>query len=104
MTNKDSKILKCNCGENSLKVPAIIYADLCLLEKMHSCQNNMEKSHTEEKAKHTPSGYSIFTSCSFDPTKSKLDCYKGEDLMESFCKDLREHTMKIIIYGKKKKK
>ena len=45
MLNEDNKILKYNHGENSSKVPAIIYADLeCLLEKMHSCQNNLEKS------------------------------------------------------------
>ena len=31
-----------------------------------------------------PSGYSIFTSCSFDSTKNKLDCYKGEECMERF--------------------
>ena len=101
MPDEDNKILKYNYGEKSLKVPAIIYADLeCLLEKMHSCQNNFEKSYTEKKTKHTPSGYSIFTSCSFDPTKSKLDCYKGEDCMKMFCKDLREHATEIINYEK----
>ena len=42
----------------------MIYADLeCLLEKIHSCQNNPEKSYTEKKTKHTPSGYSLFTNC-----------------------------------------
>ena len=36
--------------KKSLGVPFIIYADLeCLLEKMHSCQNNREKSYTEKK-------------------------------------------------------
>ena len=30
-----------------------------------------------------------------------LDCYKGEDCMESFCKGLREHAMKIMNYEKK---
>ena len=53
----------------------MIYADLeCLLEKMHSCQNNPEKSYTEQKTKHTSSGYSLFTNCSFDAAKNKLDC------------------------------
>ena len=48
--NEDNKILKCNHGEKSLKAPFMIYADLeCLLEKMHSCQNNPEKSYTEKK-------------------------------------------------------
>ena len=70
-------------------------------KKMQSCQNYFEKSYTEKKTQHTPSGYSIFTSCLFDPTKTKLHCYKGEDCMESFCKDLREHAMKIMNYEKK---
>ena len=38
-----------------MRAPLVIYADLkCLLEKMHSCQNNPEKSYTEKKIKHTP--------------------------------------------------
>ena len=85
-----------------MKAPFITYVDLeCLLEKMHSCQNNFEKPYTEKKTKHTPFVYLIFTSCLFDPTKNELDCYKGEDFIESFYKDLREHAMKIMNYGKK---
>ena len=50
MPNKDNKILKYNHVEKSLKAPFMIYADLeCLLEKMHLCQNNLEKSYTEKK-------------------------------------------------------
>ena len=43
----------------------------------------------------------MFISCSFHPTKNKLDCYKGEDSTKPFCKDLREHAMKIMNYEKK---
>ena len=50
---------------------------------------------------HTPSGCSLFTNCSLDATKNKLDCYTGKDCMERFGKDLREHAMKIINYEKK---
>ena len=33
-----------------MKAPFIIYSDVdCLLEKMHSCQNNPEKSYTRKK-------------------------------------------------------
>ena len=56
----------------------------------------------KKKTKHTPSGYSMFTSCSFDPTKNKLDYYKGEDCTERFCKDLIEHGIKIINCEKNK--
>ena len=67
MPNDDNKILKYNHRKKSFKAPFMIYADLeCLLEKMHSCQNNPEKSYTEEKTKHTPFGYSLFTNCSFE--------------------------------------
>ena len=59
MPDEDNKILKYNHGEKSLKVPFVIYEDLeCLLEKIDTYQNNPEKSYTEKKAKHKPSGFS----------------------------------------------
>ena len=49
MPDEDNKISKYNHREKSMRVPFIIYADLeCLLEKMHLCQNNLEKSYTEK--------------------------------------------------------
>ena len=51
-------------------MPFTIYADLeCLLEKMSTCINNPNESFTIKINKHTPSGYSVFTYCSFDQTK-----------------------------------
>ena len=47
---------------------------LILLGKMSTCTNNPEKSSTTKINKYAPSGYSLFTHCSFDLTKSKLDC------------------------------
>ena len=74
------KFLKDNPGEQSLKVPFIIYADLeCLLKKINTCQNNHEKSYTEKKAEHIPSGYSLVTCCSFDKSKNERKYYRGED-------------------------
>ena len=102
MPTKDNNIIKYNHGEKSMKLPFLIYADLeCLLEKMSTCQNNPNKSSTTKINKHTPSGYSIFTSCSFDESKNKIHYYRGDDCMKIFCKDLREHAMKIINYEKK---
>ena len=99
MSNEDNKILKYNHGEKSIKAPFIIYADLeCLLEKISACYNNPEKSSTTKINKHTPSGYSLFTRCSFDEKRNKLSHYRGEDSMKKFCKDLREHATKIINY------
>ena len=85
-----------------MKVPFIIYADVeSLLEKMNTGHNNPEKSSTTKINKHTPSGYSLFTQCSFDTTKNKLDYYRGKNYMKNFCLDLKEHATKIINYEKK---
>ena len=104
MPNEDNKILQYNHGGKSMRAPFIIYADLeSLLEKnLSTCYDSLEKSSTTKKNKHTPSGYSLFTHCSFDITKNKLDYYRGEDCMKKFCKDLREHATKIINYEKNK--
>ena len=79
----------------------MIYANLeCLLGKIHSCQNDLEKSSTEKKAKHTPSGYSWITHCSFNASKNERGYYREKDCMEMFCKDLKDQAMKIIDYEK----
>ena len=103
MSNEHNEIIKYNQGEKSIISPFIIYADLeCLLEKISTCYNNPKESSTTEINKHTPSGNSLFTHCSFDKTKTKLDYYRDEDCMKKFCLDLREHAIKLIIYEKKK--
>ena len=73
-----------------------------MLEKVSTCQNNPNKLSTTKINKHTPSGYSLFTHCSFDESKNKLNYYRGDDCMKKFCKDLREHATKIINYKEKK--
>ena len=63
MPTKNNNIIIYNHGEKSMKLPFLIYADLeCLLEKLSTCQNNPNKSSPTKINKHTPSGYSIFTS------------------------------------------
>ena len=80
MPKENNKTLKYNHVEKSMKVPFIIYADLeSLLETMSSCQNNPKKSSATKINKHTPSGYLLFTYCSIDATKNKLNCYRDKD-------------------------
>ena len=75
MPDENNKILKYNLGEK-LKHPFIIYADLeCLLEKIDTCYNSPEKSYTEKKAKHKPSGYALVTYCTFDKAKITVNYY-----------------------------
>ena len=85
MPKEDNKILKYNNGEKSMNVPFIMYDLESLLEKMSTCHNDPKKSSTTKINKHTASGYSLFTHCSFDATKNKLEYYRGKNCMKNFC-------------------
>ena len=52
---------------------------------MSTCHNNPKES---------ASSYSLFTNCSFDAAKNKLDYYRRQDCTKKFCKDLKEHAAK----------
>ena len=72
-----------------------------MLIKEQSCQNNPEKSYTERKAEHKPSGYSLTLICSFDLTKNKHYLNWGKDCVEHFCKKIKELGTEITRYEKK---
>ena len=38
----------------------------------------------------------------FNSMENKNNVYRGEDCMKKFCESLREHTVKIINFEKKK--
>ena len=98
MLNEDNKILKWNHGEKSMKAPFIIYADLeSLLEKISTCYDSPEKLSATKIHKQTPSGYSLFTLCSFDETKNKLSHDRGKNYMKNFSLDLKKHATKKLI-------
>ena len=44
----------------------------------------------------------MLTKCSFNQKENKLDYYREKDCIEKLCRKLKEHTMKIINYEKKK--
>ena len=75
---------------------------------MRTCHDNLERSSTE---KHLCIHLLLIhclqivylTQRSCTQQKISLIVTKiNKDCMERFCKDLREHAMKIINYGKKK--
>ena len=102
MPSNDNNLIRYGQGEKSLELPFIIYADLeCLLEKISTCCNDPDLSSTTTINHHVPSGYSIYTHCSFDKSHNKLSQYRGEDCTKRFCKDLRDHATRIIDYKKK---
>ena len=99
MPKEDEKILKYNHGEKSLKPSFRIYADLeSILRKEKPCQNNLENSNTERKAKNKPCGYSWDLICSFGATKSRHNFDRRKDCIERFCKDVNKLAIKTSNY------
>ena len=114
MLEEDSKVLKYNHGEESMEVTFVslkirfpiklkLKFPLKFRFTVFVCRNNPRKSSTTKISKHTPSGYSLFTCSSFDTKENKLDCYRAEDYIKEFCKDLKKHVTRIINYEKKKR-
>ena len=102
---KDTKILKFYQHRKSDKATFIIYADLeIIVEKINECKDNPENSSTAKVSEHIPSGFSMSTISSLRSIENKHDVYRGEDCMKKFCESLREHTMKIIDFKKKRMK
>ena len=100
-----NKIIKHNPGEKSLKVPLAFFLDSeCILKKLQSIQNNPEKTYIEKKGRHEPSGWALYTRCSFDKKENKLNYYRGKDYIGKLCQKLKESAMEINNREKKKKK
>ena len=67
---------------------------------MSTSHNNPEKLKTTKKYEHAPSGYSMFTYCSFDAAENKLDCCRDKDCMKRFCKDFKNMQQKSLTIKK----
>ena len=87
---EDEKILKQNHGKMSLKVQFTIHLDLqCLIKKEQSWQINLENSYTERKAEHEPSGWAMFTKCSFDEIENRFDYSRERDCIKKLYEKVR---------------
>ena len=101
MPNNENKKLEYKHSQKSKRVPFVsIYSDLkCLLQETND-ENNCQNKSTIKINNHIPCGYSMYTQCSFDNTKNKLDHYRGEDCMKKFSDSLKDHVS-IINYEQK---
>ena len=50
--------------------------------KIHGCRSNSENSSRTKVIQHIPSGFTI---SSFRNIENKLDVYRGQDCMKTFC-------------------
>ena len=103
MPSENTKILHFNSYQKSNKTSLIIYADLeALIKKTDGCRNNPEKLPTTKIGIHIPCEYLMSMIWTFDGIENKHDVYKGKDCMKKFYESLREHTIKIIKFEKKR--
>ena len=70
--------------------------------KIDICENNAEKSYATKVSQDIPSGFSDSTILSLKDIKNNHDVHRGKYYMKKFCESLREHTMEIINFKKKK--
>ena len=79
MPSKDTKMLEFNQYQKLDQASFIIYADLkWIIEKIHGCANNPEKSSRTELGNYKPSAFSIST---FKNRQNKHDEYRGKNCM-----------------------
>ena len=97
-------MLKYNYGGKSMKILFAIYADTqSLFKRIDTCHNDPKKSSTAKRNKNNASGYSLITRRSFNSNKCEHFIAKKFDYyMKNFCKDLREHVMKMTNFERLK--
>ena len=81
------------------------FEDTKILEfNQYQKSDNPQNSSTTKVSKHIPSSFSMPTVSSFRSIENKHGVYRGKDCKKKFCEFLREHTMGIINFRKKKLK
>ncbi|XP_068704228.1 uncharacterized protein [Montipora foliosa] len=90
MPTKDDNILKFNNFHKQLPVPFVIYADFeAIIEKIHGCQPNNDKSFTEAYQKHVDCGYGYKVVCCYDDKYSQpVQIYRGTKAVYRFMLDM----------------
>ena len=103
MPSADTKILEFDQYQKPDETPFIIYADLeRIIKRIDRCKNNAENLSATKVSEHIPLGFLMSRISSFRSIETKHDVYRGKDCMKNLCEFLREHTMKIINFKKKK--
>ena len=72
-------------------------------KKYNPVEATLKNLIQKKKARHKPSGWSMFIISLFDEKKKKkIDYYRGQDCIEELCNKLKESAMEIIYYEKKR--
>ena len=94
MPNKDNNILKFNNFHKQQPVPFVIYADFeSILEKIHGCKQDGNKSYTEAYQTHADCGFGYKVVCCYDDKYTKpIQIYRGEKSVYKFMENILEEV------------
>ena len=94
MPNKDNNILKFNNFHKQQPVPFVIYADFeSILEKIHGCKQDGNKSYIEAYQTHADCGFGYKVVCCYDDKYTKpIQIYRGEKSVYKFMENILEEV------------
>lgn len=102
MPTEENKWLKFKNFQNKTKHPFVIYFDTeSLTLPVDTCSPDPDKSYTKIYQKHELCAVALQLVCSYDPTFSEFDSYRGPNASHWFFERLKEIASKIAsIYEK----
>ena len=84
-------------GQNQLKVPFMMYADLeALLESIQErVPGDPNEPYTSEVSQHIPSRWCVYLKFAYGDIDDSLKLYRGEDCVEKFCEYIRQEARRL---------
>ena len=95
MPRKGSTVKFCD-GQNQFKDPFIMYADFeSILEPIQDPNPEPTGPYILKVAKHSPSGWCVYSKFSYGEVKDPLRLYRGKDCLEKFCDCIRQEANRL---------
>ena len=95
MPRNGSKIEFCD-RQNQFKVPFIMYANFeLILEPIQGPNLVLMRPYISEVAKHSPSGWCVYSKFAYREVKDPLKLYRGKDCLEKLCHYIRQEAHRL---------
>ena len=80
--------------KNHLKKQFAIYLDLECTLKTYNLFKTTQKNLIQKKARHEPSGWSMFIGCSFDKKENKLNYHRAKVVLKNYVQNEKKVQQK----------
>ena len=93
---KRNPIVLYSDGQYQFKVPFMMYTDFESIPKpIQGASNNPNASSTRAVNVHTPSGWCVYSKCSYGKVANPLTQYRGSDCVEKFCEHIISEAKRL---------